>query len=68
MRDPARIDRILAKLGEVWKQYPDQRLGQLVCNLLGHEAWIPEDDKLEKVMAMTLAVGSMDNRLTRGRR
>lgn len=32
MRDPKRIDRILAKLGELWKLYPDQRLGQLIEN------------------------------------
>ena len=32
MRDINRIDRILAQLGELWKQYPDLRLGQLISN------------------------------------
>ena len=32
MRDPERIDKILAQLGELWKKYPDLRLGQLVGN------------------------------------
>lgn len=30
MRDPARIDRILAKLGDLWHSWPDGRLGQIV--------------------------------------
>ena len=33
MRDPNRIDLILKQLGEIWKQMPDWRLGQLFCNL-----------------------------------
>lgn len=32
MRDAARIDRILADIGTLWKLYPDQRLGQLLEN------------------------------------
>ncbi len=31
-RDPARIDKILAVLGELWKLQPDTRLGQLLLN------------------------------------
>lgn len=47
-RDPERIDRILTKLAQVWKQHSDQRLGQLVSNL-SHRASLfnYEDDKLE---------------------
>ena len=30
MRDPERIDRLLKKIGEVWKKYPDMRLTQLL--------------------------------------
>lgn len=30
MRDPNRIDGLLARLGEIWKQNPDLRLGQLL--------------------------------------
>ena len=32
MRDPARIDRILAVLRAAWLKHPDMRLGQLVSN------------------------------------
>lgn len=47
MRDINRIDPLLAKLGEFWKQYPDMRFGQLIINLLdnlGMEPWYLEDD------------------------
>ena len=33
MRDPERIDNVLAAVGDVWKQYPDLRLGQLLVNV-----------------------------------
>lgn len=43
MRDPERIPVILEKVAEVWKAYPDLRLGQLVCNLLRYaDGWEPE--------------------------
>jgi uncharacterized protein YihD (DUF1040 family) len=32
VRNPERIDIVVAKLEKVWKQYPDMRLGQLVIN------------------------------------
>lgn len=32
MRDPARIDQVLALLEEVWRRDPDLRLGQLIYN------------------------------------
>lgn len=32
MRDPARIDPLLEKLGEAWKKYPDMRYGQSMDN------------------------------------
>lgn len=32
-RDPARIDLMCAALAEVWKRYPDYRLGQLIINV-----------------------------------
>tara|TARA_R110002074_G_scaffold402324_1_gene606973 strand:- start:22947 stop:23138 length:192 start_codon:yes stop_codon:yes gene_type:complete len=34
MRDPDRIDPIIDKLRELWKKYPDLRLGQLVKNAI----------------------------------
>ena len=37
VRDPNRIDIILKQLGDVWKQVPDWRLGQLFCNLQRYE-------------------------------
>ena len=45
MRDPKRIDTILARLGEVWKKYPDLRLGQLIANL-GPAVYYVEDEDL----------------------
>lgn len=35
MRDPARIDKVLAVLRAAWKASPDVRLGQLVLNATG---------------------------------
>ena len=32
MRDPERIPRILGLVEELWRHYPDQRLGQLLEN------------------------------------
>jgi len=34
MRDINRIDRIIELLRELWKKYPDQRLGQLLENYI----------------------------------
>jgi hypothetical protein len=53
MRDPQRIDRILELLREVWKIYPDYRLGQLISNLLGpgpHDVFFLEDDEMEELL------------------
>ena len=33
MRDSERIDRICTQLAEAWKQFPDMRFGQFICNL-----------------------------------
>ena len=62
MRDPARIDRILTKLGEVWRKSPDMRLGQLVDNLrLGEptsfQRWNFEDDGAEQALDRVIADG-----------
>jgi hypothetical protein len=37
MRDPARIDQILAALREAWLKTPDERLGQFLDNCAGDE-------------------------------
>lgn len=31
MRDPKRIDRIVEQIRELWKKYPDMRLGQMMA-------------------------------------
>lgn len=34
MRDVNRIDVILSEIKDIWKKYPDLRLGQLICNVV----------------------------------
>lgn len=47
MRDPERIDGILNELGEIWKGYPDLRLGQLLLNVARDPMlYYIEDDEL----------------------
>ncbi len=49
MRDPNRIDNILAAVGDVWKQYPDLRLGQLLVNVFPSMViYYVEDEDLVK--------------------
>lgn len=52
MRDLERIDRICQKLNKVWKEIPDQRLGQLLENyIFGNDSqnlWIQDDDCTER--------------------
>lgn len=58
MRNPERIDRIIAKLGVIWKKNPDLRFNQLILNLikeynkdyLGDDCFYMEDDKFEKIL------------------
>lgn len=55
MRDPNRIDVICDLLKEVWKQYPDWRLGQLIFNLTGsHDCFYVEDDDLKERLQLTM--------------
>jgi hypothetical protein len=46
MRDVNRIDPLLARLGEVWKRYPDLRLGQLLHVAAGGDPYNVECDAL----------------------
>lgn len=54
-RDPARIDRMLSLLADLWRAHPDWRLGQLVVNalccsrprLVAPEVFNAEDDEVE---------------------
>lgn len=54
MRDPARIDRMLEVLREVWNKHPDLRLGQIVevarsnGGLDRTSTFYVEDDALEE--------------------
>lgn len=55
MRDPARIDRILAKLGRYWRANPDLRLGQLISNLYGGtRQFVAEDPVGEEALDLML--------------
>jgi len=51
MRDPARIDEVLAALRAAWAESPDLRLGQLIVNAIRPanpcpEVFYTEDDAL----------------------
>lgn len=54
MRDPKRIDKFCARLAKAWKMFPDQRFGQLMCNILGdmqmngRDPFFPEEDEMIK--------------------
>ena len=52
MRDLERIDRICQKLNKVWKEIPDQRLGQLLENYIfgrdNQNLWFQDDDCTER--------------------
>ena len=54
MRDKERIDRIAQKLAAVWILYPQQRLLQLLLNIISDDETVDlfylEDDKLEKML------------------
>lgn len=51
MRDIDRIDSILEKLGNIWKEYPDLRLGQLICNIIKDPAlYYIEDEQLIELL------------------
>lgn len=54
MKDKNRISRILEKLEAVWSLYPDQRLMQLLLNILSEDETIflfyVEDDEVEQLI------------------
>lgn len=59
MRDINRIDFILKSVGDVWKNYPDLRLGQLLLNVVRDPMlYYIEDDKL--VEELVKLYGSVD--------
>lgn len=60
MRDLERIDRICQKLNKIWKEIPDQRLGQLLENyIFGRDSqnlWFQEDTRTEELFDNILKV------------
>ena len=53
MRDINRIDAITDRLNKIWKQYPDWRFFQFLCNIgfdFRHDWFYFEDDKLIEVL------------------
>lgn len=60
MRDSERIGRICQKLNKVWKEIPDQRLGQLLENyIFGRDSqnlWFQEDTRTEELFDNILKV------------
>lgn len=62
MRDPARIDPMLAKLGAIWRANPDLRLTQLLVALARTGETMPgffytEDNRLEAAIDMAVERG-----------
>jgi len=55
MRDPKRIKRILNKLGKLWEEYPDMRLGQMLSWLSPlPDNFYLDDDILERAIERRL--------------
>ncbi|MBW3539175.1 MAG: hypothetical protein KY476_02800 [Planctomycetes bacterium] len=49
MRDPDRIQKVLERVGDMWRRHPDWRLGQLLCNVATwaeDDVWDIEEDVL----------------------
>jgi hypothetical protein len=58
-RDPARLERMLAKLALVWGAHPDLRLGQLVVNITGtSDPFSVEDDETERRLDAWIDTGT----------
>ncbi len=53
MRDPNRIDQLLARLKTIWERNPDLRLAQLFLNMGDpYVLYYVEDEELMKAMEM----------------
>ena len=51
MRDLGRIDFFCGRLAAAWRKVPDQRFGQLMCNILGdmsekRDPFFTEEDEM----------------------
>ena len=63
MRDPARIDRVLAIFRELWTRDPDFRFMQLMSRELGDgDHFYLEDDDLMEIMKRSLSNMKFDRR------
>lgn len=51
MRDVTRIEPMLEELKSVWEQYPDLRLGQLICDIVPEDKlyYVEDDMMLEQI-------------------
>lgn len=62
MRDPKRIHKFCARLEKAWMMFPDQRFGQLMCNILGdmqsngRDPFFPEEDEMIEYIEKYLGV------------
>lgn len=59
MRDVNRIYDILVKFQDLWKQYPDQRFGQIISNYLVNDKediFYIEDDEISKRLTDQLSL------------
>lgn len=58
MRDPNRIERILSLLKKAWEYESDQRLCQLLSNLLHpkRDLFYVEDEELEAQLKLLLGI------------
>ena len=57
-RWPGRRDRILSHVADLWARWPDMRFGQLIENLLTHDAAVLfnlEDDEIEQLLLAALS-------------
>ena len=52
VRDPERIPIVLAAIEREWRKHPDQRLGQLVVNLLRRHGTVPPEDEGQVLFAV----------------
>ena len=52
MRDPNRIEPMIALIREIWYKQPDLRLTQLIMNALNmnQDPYYVEDEKLKKAL------------------
>lgn len=51
MRNPERIDKVLAAIGEVWHKHPDLRLGQLIMNVYGDPYYVEDNELISGLIA-----------------